>query len=99
MTFRLCSRKSNLCTFHRLSRFLFPFVKSRAILNSRSLATELIGALRSFEASLAISGNLLLLVVYASVTEYLLHNSALNRDKRRYNDDKINVPSKICKLS
>jgi len=32
------------------------------------------------------------LEMYASVTDYLLHNSALNRDKRRYNDDKINVP-------
>jgi len=30
--------------------------------------------------------------MYASVTDYLLHNSALNRDKRRYNDNKINVP-------
>jgi len=32
------------------------------------------------------------LEMYASVTDYLLHKSALNRDKRRYNDDKINVP-------
>ena len=32
------------------------------------------------------------LEMYASVTDYLLHNSALNRDKRRYNDNKIDVP-------
>jgi len=33
------------------------------------------------------------LEMYTSVTDYLLHiNSALNRDKRRYNDDEINVP-------
>jgi len=30
--------------------------------------------------------------MYASVTDYLLHNSSLNRDKRRYNNDKIKVP-------
>jgi len=35
------------------------------------------------------------LETYTSVTDYLLHNSALNRDKCRYNDDKI----KICELS
>jgi len=63
MAFRFCLRKSDLCRFHGLSQFLFPFVKSRAILNSRSLATELIGALRNFKASLAISGNMLLLVL------------------------------------
>jgi len=49
LTFRFCLRKSNLCTVRCLSRFLFPFVKLRAILNSRSLATELIGALRNFK--------------------------------------------------
>jgi len=32
------------------------------------------------------------LEMHASVTDYLLHNSALNHDKCCYNDGKINVP-------
>jgi len=32
------------------------------------------------------------LEMYASVTDDTLHNCALNRDTRRYNDDKINAP-------